>query len=165
MFLTRFSFSLSCHFLEWEASKKHTCLDFRKAMNWKMRCTKASRAFRTFSNPCQWSPVLWNKENSPPKRFWSTKSKIWKKTQKKYQHFIFAEQFLQAGDLLTFKCPSWKWQSGVQTGMVKYLRPERQFLITKNGQLFSFIFNEFTWEGKLWINFSIHTQFPDSPAK
>jgi len=40
------------------------------------------------------------------------------------------EEFVQAGDLLVLKCPSWSWHGSKITQ--KGLPPERQYLLTKN---------------------------------
>eukprot|EP01091_Cochliopodium_minus_P009309 TRINITY_DN2269_c0_g1_i2.p1 TRINITY_DN2269_c0_g1~~TRINITY_DN2269_c0_g1_i2.p1 ORF type:complete len:293 (-),score=83.08 TRINITY_DN2269_c0_g1_i2:32-910(-) len=41
------------------------------------------------------------------------------------------EEFVNAGDLLTYKCPSWEWKGGETKSKVPYLPDEKQFLITK----------------------------------
>ena len=43
------------------------------------------------------------------------------------------EEFLLAGDFLTFKFPSWSWSDASHpTKRVSYLPPEKQFLLTRN---------------------------------
>jgi ubiquitin-like-conjugating enzyme ATG3 len=42
------------------------------------------------------------------------------------------EEFVNAGEQLTQKCPTWKWMVGEEGQMSKHLPPEKQFLITKN---------------------------------
>jgi len=42
------------------------------------------------------------------------------------------EEFVQAGDLLVLKCPSWSWQEGNPKYLQKGLPKEKQFLVTKN---------------------------------
>lgn len=42
------------------------------------------------------------------------------------------EEFVNAGDQLTAKCPTWTWQAGEAASASKHLPPEKQFLITKN---------------------------------
>jgi len=42
------------------------------------------------------------------------------------------EEFVQAGDFLVFKCPTWSWASGVESKRVSYLPPDKQYLITRN---------------------------------
>jgi len=42
------------------------------------------------------------------------------------------EEFVQAGDLLVYKCPTWTWESGDPAKHVSYLPPDKQFLRTKN---------------------------------
>jgi ubiquitin-like-conjugating enzyme ATG3 len=42
------------------------------------------------------------------------------------------EEFVQAGDQLTFKFPTWQWETGEASRRATYLPPERQFLITRN---------------------------------
>mmetsp|Transcript_10384 Transcript_10384/g.30502 ORF Transcript_10384/g.30502 Transcript_10384/m.30502 type:complete len:314 (-) Transcript_10384:145-1086(-) len=42
------------------------------------------------------------------------------------------EEFVQAGDQLTFKFPTWQWVAGDQSRRASYLPPEQQYLITRN---------------------------------
>jgi len=42
------------------------------------------------------------------------------------------EEFVNAGDLLVEKCPTWAWASGEKDKVVSWLPPNKQFLITKN---------------------------------
>lgn len=43
------------------------------------------------------------------------------------------EEFIKAGDFLTFKCPTWEWSgSGNTTYTVPYLPPDKQFLVSRN---------------------------------
>ena len=42
------------------------------------------------------------------------------------------EQFVEAGDFLVYKCPTWEWKSGISKKMKKYLPNERQYLVTRN---------------------------------
>lgn len=42
------------------------------------------------------------------------------------------EEFVQAGDQLTFKFPTWQWESGDSSRRASYLPPNQQYLITKN---------------------------------
>jgi ubiquitin-like-conjugating enzyme ATG3 len=41
------------------------------------------------------------------------------------------EEFVQAGDLLVYKCPTWSWESGDPAKAVPYLPKDKQFLITR----------------------------------
>ena len=42
------------------------------------------------------------------------------------------EEFVAAGDLLVFKCPTWSW-SGAEEGKERaFLPPDKQFLVTRN---------------------------------
>ncbi|CAD7940111.1 unnamed protein product [Amoebophrya sp. A25] len=41
-------------------------------------------------------------------------------------------EFLQAGDQLVFKFPSWQWETGKQSCRANYLPDEKQYLITRN---------------------------------
>jgi len=41
------------------------------------------------------------------------------------------EEFVSAGDLLVYKCPTWSWASGVAEKRVEYLPADKQFLITR----------------------------------
>ncbi|EGG18311.1 autophagy protein 3 [Cavenderia fasciculata] len=47
------------------------------------------------------------------------------------------EEFVQAGDLLTHKCPTWTWESGDPSRNVTYLPKEKQFLLTRNVPCYS----------------------------
>lgn len=41
------------------------------------------------------------------------------------------EEFVQAGDLLVYKCPTWSWEGGDPAKAVPYLPKDKQFLITR----------------------------------
>jgi len=41
-------------------------------------------------------------------------------------------EFVAAGDLLVYKCPTWSWAAGQPEKAVSYLPPEKQYLITRN---------------------------------
>lgn len=43
------------------------------------------------------------------------------------------EEFVKAGDLLVYKCPTWRWESGEPSLRRAYLPVDKQFLITRNG--------------------------------
>lgn len=42
------------------------------------------------------------------------------------------EEFVQAGDLLHYKCPTWTWEAGDPTRAASYLPKDKQFLLTRN---------------------------------
>lgn len=42
------------------------------------------------------------------------------------------EEFLQAGDQLTFKFPTWQWEAGDSSRRAGYLAPDKQYLVTRN---------------------------------
>merc|ERR1719277_87943 len=42
------------------------------------------------------------------------------------------EEFVEAGDQLAFKFPTWQWESGQQSHRAGYLPQDKQFLITRN---------------------------------
>lgn len=42
------------------------------------------------------------------------------------------EEFVQAGDQLTFKFPTWQWEAGEPSKRASYLPTDRQYLITRN---------------------------------
>lgn len=42
------------------------------------------------------------------------------------------EEFVQAGDFLVYKCPTWQWASGDKSKRRPYLPADKQYLITKN---------------------------------
>lgn len=42
------------------------------------------------------------------------------------------EEFVNAGDLLVMKCPTWSWEGGDPTKARNYLPPNKQYLVTKN---------------------------------
>jgi len=42
------------------------------------------------------------------------------------------DEFVQAGDLLVYRCATWSWEAGDPQRKVAYLPPEKQFLITRN---------------------------------
>jgi len=41
-------------------------------------------------------------------------------------------EFLQAGDQLCYKFPSWQWEKGQDKNQAQYLPPDKQYLITRN---------------------------------
>jgi ubiquitin-like-conjugating enzyme ATG3 len=54
----------------------------------------------------------------------------------KESHFVSEgvltpDEFVAAGDLLVYKCPTWAWAAGEASRAVAYLPPEKQFLITR----------------------------------
>lgn len=42
------------------------------------------------------------------------------------------EEFVAAGDFITFRCGTWQWASGEESKRRPYLPPDKQFLITRN---------------------------------
>ncbi|POM64876.1 Autophagocytosis associated protein, partial [Phytophthora palmivora] len=42
------------------------------------------------------------------------------------------EEFVKAGDLLVYKCPTWRWESGDPSLRRPYLPADKQFLVTRN---------------------------------
>ncbi|CAJ1389104.1 unnamed protein product [Effrenium voratum] len=42
------------------------------------------------------------------------------------------EEFVEAGDQLTFKFPTWRWESGESSLRASYLPQDKQYLITRN---------------------------------
>uniref|UniRef100_M4BYE5 Uncharacterized protein n=1 Tax=Hyaloperonospora arabidopsidis (strain Emoy2) TaxID=559515 RepID=M4BYE5_HYAAE len=42
------------------------------------------------------------------------------------------EEFVKAGDLLVYKCPTWRWESGEPSLRRAYLPAAKQFLVTRN---------------------------------
>jgi len=42
------------------------------------------------------------------------------------------DEFVQAGDLLCYKCPTWTWEAGDPAKAVSYRPKEKQFLLTRN---------------------------------
>jgi len=42
------------------------------------------------------------------------------------------DEFVAAGDLLVYKCPTWSWAAGQPEKAVSYLPPDKQYLITRN---------------------------------
>ncbi|KAG1694627.1 hypothetical protein DVH05_021128 [Phytophthora capsici] len=42
------------------------------------------------------------------------------------------EEFVKAGDLLVYKCPTWRWESGEPSLRRSYLPENKQFLVTRN---------------------------------
>ncbi|TYZ67764.1 hypothetical protein PybrP1_009863 [[Pythium] brassicae (nom. inval.)] len=43
------------------------------------------------------------------------------------------EEFVKAGDLLVYKCPTWRWESGDASLRRPYLPADKQYLVTRNG--------------------------------
>jgi ubiquitin-like-conjugating enzyme ATG3 len=42
------------------------------------------------------------------------------------------EEFVKAGDLLVYKCPTWRWESGDASLRRPYLPADKQYLVTRN---------------------------------
>ena len=42
------------------------------------------------------------------------------------------EEFVQAGDELVYRCPTWAWEGGEASKRKSYLPPNKQYLITRN---------------------------------
>ncbi|KAG7363422.1 autophagocytosis associated protein Atg3, N-terminal domain containing protein [Nitzschia inconspicua] len=42
------------------------------------------------------------------------------------------EEFVQAGDELVYRCPTWQWEAGEESQRKSYLPPDKQYLITRN---------------------------------
>lgn len=47
------------------------------------------------------------------------------------QGVLTPEEFVQAGDELVYKCPTWSWESGDEAKRKPYLPPDKQYLITR----------------------------------
>mmetsp|Transcript_107365 Transcript_107365/g.309102 ORF Transcript_107365/g.309102 Transcript_107365/m.309102 type:complete len:332 (+) Transcript_107365:152-1147(+) len=45
---------------------------------------------------------------------------------------LIPEEFVEAGDQLCFKFPTWRWEAGEPSRRASYLPPEKQYLITRN---------------------------------
>lgn len=41
-------------------------------------------------------------------------------------------EFIEAGDFLVYKCPTWEWSAGDIKKRKKYLPPDKQYLVTRN---------------------------------
>lgn len=48
------------------------------------------------------------------------------------QGVLTPDEFVQSGELLISKCPTWKWSTGHESKLKDYLPKDKQFLITKN---------------------------------
>ena len=46
--------------------------------------------------------------------------------------YITPQEFLDAGDLLVLRCPTWAWAAGDKAKAKNYLPPNKQFLVTRN---------------------------------
>jgi len=42
------------------------------------------------------------------------------------------DEFVEAGNLLTYKCPTWSWEAGDPNKAVSYFPKDKQFLLTRN---------------------------------
>lgn len=47
------------------------------------------------------------------------------------QGVLTPEEFVQAGDELVYKCPTWSWEAGDESKRKSYLPPDKQYLITR----------------------------------
>lgn len=45
---------------------------------------------------------------------------------------LTAQEFVEAGDFLVYKCPTWKWSAGDPTKRRSYLPNDKQYLVTRN---------------------------------
>lgn len=49
------------------------------------------------------------------------------------QGVLTPQEFVEAGDFLVYKCPTWEWSGGVKGKKRSYLKdPNKQYLVTKN---------------------------------
>lgn len=48
-------------------------------------------------------------------------------------------QFVEAGDNLTAKCPTWEWMSSDADHCKEYLPPNKQYLVCKRGSYISLL--------------------------
>jgi ubiquitin-like-conjugating enzyme ATG3 len=46
--------------------------------------------------------------------------------------WINAKEFVEAGDFLVYKCPTWRWSAGEPNKTRNYLPADKQYLVTKN---------------------------------
>lgn len=58
-------------------------------------------------------------------------SPLQKKSQFISSGVLTAKEFVEAGDFLVYKCPTWKWCGGDPTKRRSYLPPDKQYLVTK----------------------------------
>lgn len=47
------------------------------------------------------------------------------------QGVLTPEEFVQAGDELVYKCPTWSWEAGDESKRKSYLPPNKQYLVTR----------------------------------
>eukprot|EP00526_Cylindrotheca_closterium_P016641 CAMPEP_0113642394 /NCGR_PEP_ID=MMETSP0017_2-20120614/22272_1 /TAXON_ID=2856 /ORGANISM="Cylindrotheca closterium" /LENGTH=335 /DNA_ID=CAMNT_0000553817 /DNA_START=262 /DNA_END=1269 /DNA_ORIENTATION=- /assembly_acc=CAM_ASM_000147 len=47
------------------------------------------------------------------------------------QGVLTPEEFVQAGDELVYKCPTWSWEAGDESKRKSYLPPDKQYLVTR----------------------------------
>ncbi|PVU87532.1 hypothetical protein BB559_005993 [Furculomyces boomerangus] len=57
---------------------------------------------------------------------------ILKNSKFKETGVLTPEEFVAAGDYLVYKCPTWRWESGIKGKFKDYLPKDKQFLITRN---------------------------------
>lgn len=79
--------------------------------------------------------VLTSLQQSLHKAYVNTVSKVTPTlSSSKYleEGVLTPDEFVDAGDLLTYKCPTWSWETGDASKAVNYLPKEKQFLLTRN---------------------------------
>lgn len=57
---------------------------------------------------------------------------VLKESQFAAKGVLTPEEFVEAGDMLVLRCPTWQWQAGDPSKARPFLPPDKQFLLTRN---------------------------------
>lgn len=64
--------------------------------------------------------------------FLPSAAQVLKESQFAAKGVLTPEEFVEAGDMLVLRCPTWQWQAGDPSKARPFLPPDKQFLLTRN---------------------------------
>merc|ERR1712137_1099044 len=79
-----------------------------------------------------WSTSLWQFGRNAALGAAEYMTPVLAESQFREKGVLTPEEFVQAGDLLVLRCPTWQWQSGDPKGARPFLPADKQFLLTRN---------------------------------
>jgi len=79
-----------------------------------------------------WSTSLWQFGRNAALGAAEYMTPVLSESQFRDKGVLTPEEFVQAGDLLVLRCPTWQWQAGDPARARPFLPPDKQFLLTRN---------------------------------